>query len=229
MFDIKITPQIRALAKKQHVKLESNESITLSVLVELVEKNSKLSKEPQDLQNALFSKENPLSFVYPKPYVPGSSYSKEFKEQLARLKMQEEEREYRTMVSKTEEKFSLKNGYQNISNYTPDPANKDELTPNQINKQIKEQVTTIFNILISVLSVIWAVWYWSGKYVGVGYKIILCLAFGILVLVAEIVVYNSYLRKIDEAKTIERSKKITKQVIKKYSARESVVPVNDRK
>lgn len=227
MFNIKITPEIRALAEKQHVKLDDNESLKLSILLEIIEKDSQFSKQHEDLQKVLFSEDNPLTFVYPKPYVPGSSYTKEFKEQLARLKMQEEEREYRAMVSKTEEKFSLKNGFQNISNYSPDPANKDELTPIEINKQIKEQVTTIFNILVSVLSVIWAVWYWSGKYVGVGYKIILCLAFGVLVLVAEIVVYNSYLRKIDEAKTVERNKKITKKVIKKYSAKESMVSVSN--
>lgn len=43
---------------------------------------------------------------------------------------------------------------------------------------------------------------------------ILCLFFGILILVAELVVYNSYLRKISDAKEKERAKIEKKKVVK---------------
>ena len=62
-----------------------------------------------------------------------------------------------------------------------------------------------------------AIWYWTGSSsnLALHYRVITCLFFGILVLIAEVVVYNSYLNKIEDAKKRERTKKETKKVVKK--------------
>ena len=149
----------------------------------------------------------PLHFKFKEKRKPGEGYSKEFKEQLDKLRLVEQENDYQRLVNREKETNSLVHVKE---------GDELDLSPAQINKQIKEQVTTIFNILLSVLSVIFAIWYWTGTSmrVEIQYRILLCLFFGILVLVAEVVVYNSYLNKIDDARKKERSKIEKKKVIK---------------
>ena len=148
-----------------------------------------------------------LDFKFKDKRKPGENYTTEFKEQLNKLRLMQQENEYQKLVNKEKEHSSLVHVKE---------GDELELSPAQINKQIKEQVTTIFNILLSVVSVVFAIWYWTGTSmrVEVQYRILLCLFFGILVLVAEVVVYNSYLNKIDAAKQKERRKKEKKKVIK---------------
>lgn len=121
--------------------------------------------------------------------------------------MEEKAKEYDRLVNKTSE-------FQTLYNH----LSKDSLTPLQEHKQVKSQITTIFNIFISVASVTYAVWYWtySSMRLSDAYRILLCLFFGLLVLIAEVVVYMSYLNKVEEAKIKERSKKEIKKVVKSF-------------
>ncbi|KAL3232261.1 Vacuolar ATPase assembly integral membrane protein VPH2 [Nakaseomyces bracarensis] len=136
--------------------------------------------------------------------VPRSGYSAEFRRDLEKLRASLDEMEYQEIVRHRKLNMFVDN-------------DDDDLTPAQMNKQIKEQVTTVFNILISVVSVVVAIWYWSrnSHVLQVHHRVLLCLFFAILVLVAEVVVYSSYLRKIDEARKHEKSKKERKRVVKK--------------
>lgn len=136
----------------------------------------------------------PFEFEFKPKTVRGSHYSEGFKKSLEFLKYQQQELEYQGMVKRNGPASSL--------------MEEDELTPSQINKQIKEQVTTVFNVLVSVVSVVVAIWYWTGTSTRfpVHVRLLLCLFFGILVLVADVVVYNSYLKKLEEAKVKERTK-----------------------
>ncbi|SCV01587.1 LAME_0G17194g1_1 [Lachancea meyersii CBS 8951] len=144
---------------------------------------------------------HPLEFKFKSRPARGSEYSDSFKKQLDRLRLELNEQEYQEMVKRD-----------GLTTF----HDEDNLTPAQMNKQVKEQVTTVFNILVSVVSVVFAAWYWSGSSAGMKphNRIILCLFSGILILVAEVVVYNSYLRKIDEARKREKSKREVKTVIK---------------
>ncbi|SCU89974.1 LANO_0D07096g1_1 [Lachancea nothofagi CBS 11611] len=145
---------------------------------------------------------SPLEFCFKPRPIKGSDYSEEFKKQLGRLRLEQDEKEYQDMVRRDK-----------LATFHDDEA----LTPAQMSKQVKEQITTVFNILVSVVSVVFAAWYWSGSSAGMKphNRIFLCLFGGILILVAEVVVYNSYLRKIDEARVRERSKKEVKTVVEK--------------
>ena len=146
---------------------------------------------------------SPLTFKYKETKVPGANYTKQFKQRLEYLKLKQDEDMYQDMIRKSNLRTS----------------DEDWVSPAQINKQIKEQITTVFNIIVSVLSVVVAIWYWTNSSMNASpqYRILLCLFFGILVLIAEVVVYNSYLRKIDEAKdkekTIEEKKKVIKNMV----------------
>ncbi|CUS20667.1 LAQU0S01e11870g1_1 [Lachancea quebecensis] len=144
----------------------------------------------------------PLDFVFKKVPERGAAYTDEFKEHLEQLRSEQEEKDYQAMVRRDGLGAMLENG--------------EVLTPAQMTKQVKEQVTTVFNILVSVVSVVFAVWYWTGSSTRMEppTRVLLCLFGGILVLVADVVVYNSYLRKIEEARVRERSKKERKTVVK---------------
>lgn len=144
---------------------------------------------------------SPLTFKYKETKVPGANYTNQFKQRLEYLKLKQDEDMYQDMIKKSNLRTS----------------DEDWVSPAQMNKQIKEQITTVFNIIVSVLSVVVAIWYWTNSSMNTSpqYRILLCLFFGILVLIAEVVVYNSYLRKIDEAKDKEKAIEEKKKVIKK--------------
>ncbi|KAG5367329.1 Vacuolar ATPase assembly integral membrane protein [Yarrowia sp. C11] len=85
----------------------------------------------------------------------------------------------------------------------------------QQTKQLKHQMTTIFNIGLSVVSVSYAIWYWTKSSAGMGVsaRALLAIWGGLLILVAEVVVYGRYVRKTTEARVTERKKKETKQIV----------------
>lgn len=133
--------------------------------------------------------------------------SQEFIESMELLKLKAKEEEYRQLVKPKQEYTTM---YENVD---------DDFNPAQAHKETKSHITTIFNILISVLSVVYAIWYWTDTSWKIkdSYRVLLCVFFGLLILVAEVVVYLSYLNKIEEAKIKERKKKEVKTVIKSFT------------
>lgn len=214
MFEIKLNDRITEFLRKFKNSAKSNEgidedidlflkrhAIPMQSLLFYVKEYRKDSDLPCSIKELL----KPLEFEFKPKAVRGSHYSEDFKKNLEFLKYQEQELEYQSMVKRSKSVFSLQED--------------DELTPSQINKQIKEQVTTVFNVLVSVISVVVAIWYWTGSSTNfpIHVRLLLCLFFGILVLVADVVVYNSYLKKLEEAKVKEKTKVEKKKVLSKIT------------
>ncbi|AJS31618.1 AIC_G0032180.mRNA.1.CDS.1 [Saccharomyces cerevisiae] len=214
MFEIKQNDRITEFLRKFKNSAKSNEgidedidlflkrhAIPMQSLLFYVKEYRKDSDLPCSIKELL----KPLEFEFKPKAVRGSHYSEDFKKNLEFLKYQEQELEYQSMVKRSKSVFSLQE--------------EDELTPSQINKQIKEQVTTVFNVLVSVISVVVAIWYWTGSSTNfpIHVRLLLCLFFGILVLVADVVVYNSYLKKLEEAKVKEKTKVEKKKVLSKIT------------
>ncbi|SMN18858.1 similar to Saccharomyces cerevisiae YKL119C VPH2 Integral membrane protein required for vacuolar H+-ATPase (V-ATPase) function, although not an actual component of the V-ATPase complex [Maudiozyma saulgeensis] len=220
MFEIKLNKclktELEKLSSEATITQQQNQSFSKDEISRYIKHDSIPMSSLLSIYN-LYWKDNtgvtikelltPLSFKFKEKRKRGEGYSKEFKEQLEKLRLVQQENDYQRLVSREKETNSLVHVKE---------GDELDLSPAQINKQIKEQVTTIFNILLSVLSVIFAIWYWTGTSmrIDIPYRILLCLFFGILVLVAEVVVYNSYLNKIDDARKKERSKVEKKKVIK---------------
>lgn len=221
MFEIRLNDNIKTILRKlcKEDKLSSGkvkDRVTKEEISMYIEKESIPMESLLNLYNLYWRNSNevtlkelmtPLVFRFNEKHKPGENYTKEFRKQLDKLRLIQQENEYQRLVNKEKEHSDLVHVKE---------GDELELSPAQINKQIKEQVTTIFNILLSVVSVVFAIWYWTGTSmrIEVQYRILLCLFFGILVLVAEVVVYNSYLNKIDAAKQKERKKKEKKKIIK---------------
>lgn len=214
MFEIKLNDRITEFLRKFKNSAKSNEGIDEDIDLFLkrhaIPMQSLLFyvkeyRKDSDLLCSIKELLKPLEFEFKPKAVRGSHYSEDFKKNLEFLKYQEQELEYQSMVKRSKSVFSLQE--------------EDELTPSQINKQIKEQVTTVFNVLVSVISVVVAIWYWTGSSTNfpVHVRLLLCLFFGILVLVADVVVYNSYLKKLEEAKVKEKTKVEKKKVLSKIT------------
>ncbi|CCK68296.1 Vph2p KNAG_0A06370 [Huiozyma naganishii CBS 8797] len=211
MFQVEINDSLRAflqclyeskvLSQGEHETYLRDGSMPLESLIALYDANS--SKTQLGIKQLL----TPLNFTAkPKP-APGSSYSPEFKQHLDALRSKLDEQEYQKMVGNDHRDSNGALGYNETDEW---------ISPAQMSKQIREQVTTVFNVLVSVASVVFAIWYWSksSKRFPTHIRILLCLFFGLLVLIAEVVVYNGYLKKIDEAKGKERTKREERKVVK---------------
>ncbi|ODV87448.1 hypothetical protein CANARDRAFT_5979 [[Candida] arabinofermentans NRRL YB-2248] len=152
------------------------------------------------------------SSIYKHP-PPTAAKTPEFLKMMEQLRLKEQEYEYQKLVKSG-------NRYGGSRVFKLDAGSNDDdefetLTPLQQTKQVNHQLTTIFNIFVSVASVGYAVWYWTGTSMRISdaYRVLLSLFFSILVLVAEVVVFGGYLRKVEEAKKTERKKKEIQKVV----------------
>lgn len=147
-----------------------------------------------------------LTKLYIKKTVPAPiPKTEEFLNSMKMLKLKQNEDEYQRLINPSQDFQTL---------YEPAPS----LSISKQTKELKSHITTIFNIIISVASVVYAIWYWTNSSWGLkdSYRVLLCLFFGILTLTAEVVVYLGYLNKIEQARIKERSKKEVKTVIRSF-------------
>lgn len=134
--------------------------------------------------------------------------TKEYMRMMERLRLEAQEAEYKKLINPAPQHSTLY-----------DTSNQEYISPVQAHKELKNQLTTIVNVFISVGSVSYAVWYWTASSWGLkdSYRVLLTVFFGLLVLVAEVVVYMGYLNKVEEARLREYNKKEVKKVIKSYN------------
>ena len=76
-------------------------------------------------------------------------------------------------------------------------------------ERIEKSINHNYKCFISVGSVSYAIWYWTETSWGlpVSYRALLSVFFGLLVLVAEVVVYMGYINKIEDARDKERKRR----------------------
>lgn len=124
---------------------------------------------------------------------PVAKKSQEYLDLMSRLKVMQQEKEYQELIGSNEEEAVIK------------PGTVDA-------KALKEEVTTIFNIMISVVAVAWAIWKWT-PYWSVQSRTLACLFGSILILVAEVVVYLGYRRRVSAARQTAKELKEKRKVI----------------
>lgn len=137
-------------------------------------------------------------FIPAKP--PPIPKSKEFLQQMEQLRHKSEEFEYQNLIS---------------SSSSDKDQGTQQLASQEI-KQVKEQISAIINVLVSVVSVAWALWHWSGSSTSsysLAGRTLLSLFGALVILVAEVVIYSGYKARVEEARVTERKKKENKTVI----------------
>lgn len=125
----------------------------------------------------------------------------EYKLLMARLRRDEEARAYERMISKSmvasqASPFAMKSGAQELLRSKDD---EDEMTYSDVNRQ----VTLIINILVTIVACSIAIWliasHWSAPQ-----RLALSMGGSGLIGVAEVVIYSGYIRRLHEAKSIEK-------------------------
>lgn len=206
MFEIKLNDQLKQ--DIQEIRSRHDENTDLEKILKKgcisIEALIKMYEEHWQNRISLSNLLKPMDFQFKPKKFPRSNYTPEFRQHLEQLRLQHQEKDYQRLVRDNGGLGSCED-------------EEKPLTPAQINRELKEQVTTVFNILVSVVSVSFALWYWTGSSSGMAlhYRVLISLFFGILVLVAEVVVYNSYLQRISDAKAREKVKIEKKKVVKK--------------
>ncbi|KAJ9659487.1 hypothetical protein H2198_003062 [Neophaeococcomyces mojaviensis] len=144
-------------------------------------------------------------YVSPPPSRPEPS--PEYQALMARLREEEERKNYRRMLQQQEE-MSL----QAQSAEAGQPEEKDDISP-----------SLVLNILLSVVMCAGVAFYLTRWWGNDGVRVLVSLGTGIVVGVAEVVVYNAYLRKVEESRRIERNKREKKVVVAEYTGEGSDV------
>lgn len=129
-------------------------------------------------------------YFEPKPVV---EKSQEYLDLMSELRLRQQEKEYQELIGRNEEQTVIKPGTIEA-------------------KALKEEVTTIFNITISVVAVAWAIWKWT-PYWSVQSRTLACLFGSILILVAEVVVYLGYRRRVNDARNTAKVLKEKRKII----------------
>ncbi|KAJ9646825.1 uncharacterized protein PV06_10427 [Exophiala oligosperma] len=135
--------------------------------------------------------------VYTPPPAPKPEHTPEYVALMARLRKEEERREYAQLVSRKPVDL--------IDGDTGDDE-KDDISP-----------SLVFNILLSIVLCAGTMFYLTRWWANDGLRVLASLSTGLLVGVAEVTVYAGYLRKVKQSRDKERSKRETKQFIGEYT------------
>lgn len=134
------------------------------------------------------------SSVYIAPPPPKPEKSPEYVALMERLHKEQEMREYRTMLAKSQR-----------TEDENDEEEKDDVTP-----------SLVFNILLSVVMCGAAMFVMTRWWANDAVRVLVSMLFAIVVGIAEVVVYAGYLRNVKRNKAKEQAKRERKVVIGPY-------------
>lgn len=201
MVSLTVTPTISSAINEYFIDTEKKDHDSLLNLSKSSAEDYKLFISHADLVVLSKTTSYPLSklivnsSIYHPPKPKAAPKSPEYLKLMKELRLQQQEREYQELVGNSFNK------------------NDHEFqTPGEIVKEVKEQLSTIVNVLLSVFSVGYAVWYWSGTstHWQVPTRTLMSVLAALIVVVAETGVYLGYKHRIFEARRVEQAKKEVK-------------------
>lgn len=198
----RILEAISVLPKTSHARTESE----LPIEVDAPISHKTLVDISRCLQDYTLNSLLRGTRIYREPPAPKPAPSPEYVALMARLRVEQEQRDYKAMVARQayEERRAL-------LGQDPDEE-KDDVTP-----------SLVLNMLLSVVMCAGAAFYLTKWWPNDGVRVLVSLATGIVVGIAEVTVYSGYLRKVDESRKKERKKKEKKEVIGEYNGPEDAV------
>ncbi|KAF1942456.1 hypothetical protein EJ02DRAFT_444095 [Clathrospora elynae] len=134
---------------------------------------------------------------------------------MARLRAEQERLSYERMLNPppTRESFSQRfpRAPQPFSIGATATTEEDDMTYDEVHRQI----ILIINILISIVCVAVFIWV-AARHWSVGARLGLSMGGAVGIAVAEVVVYGGYVRKVKEAKRLEKRKPEIKEIVKTW-------------
>ncbi|KAF1810747.1 hypothetical protein P152DRAFT_450742 [Eremomyces bilateralis CBS 781.70] len=152
--------------------------------------------------------------IYEEPPKPKPQPSSEYVKLMARLRREQEAKDYERMTFHPSDPFTKPQ----FLGTTPRPTDSfsvgnqwvsepDDVTYADVNRQL----ALIFNVLISIVACGAAIWV-AARHMDVPARLALSMVGAIVVAVAEVVIYSGYIRRIQESKASEAKTKEAKEI-----------------
>ncbi|KAL5091528.1 hypothetical protein Trisim1_003130 [Trichoderma cf. simile WF8] len=159
------------------------------------------------------------SRVYIPPPPPKPEPSEEYKALMARLRREEDARAYERMINPPPPLETFQHRFPNAAQAFAEanrPNNSEDLGDDEVTyNEIHRQVMLIINFLVSIAGVAVTLWI-AGRWWSLSSRIFLSLGGSILVAIAEVAVYSSYVWRMGEAKSKQGAVKEIKEVVQTW-------------
>ncbi|PKK48144.1 hypothetical protein CI102_7356 [Trichoderma harzianum] len=159
------------------------------------------------------------SRVYIPPPPPKPEPSEEYKALMARLRREEDARAYERMINPPPPLETFQHRFPNAAQAFAEanrPSSSEDLGDDEVTyNEIHRQVMLIINFLVSIAGVAVTLWI-AGRWWSLSSRIFLSLGGSILVAIAEVAVYSSYVWRMGEAKSKQGAVKEIKEVVQTW-------------
>ncbi|RGP65925.1 vacuolar er assembly vma12 [Fusarium longipes] len=158
--------------------------------------------------------------VYIPPPPPKPEPSPEYKALMARLRRQEEARSYERMMNPIPQQETFKDRFPSSAAAFAEanrPTSASDIGDEDIAmEEVHKQVTLIINFLVSIAGVAGTLWV-TARWWSLPSRLFLTMGGSILVAIAEVVVYNAYIWKMDEGKKKHGKVKEVREVVESWT------------
>ncbi|KAL7787474.1 ATPase, vacuolar ER assembly factor, Vma12 [Trichoderma ceciliae] len=186
---------------------------------DIIRLHKRLSAEQSSLPKYSLEELLQGSRVYIPPPPPKSEPSDEYKALMVRLRREEDARAYERMVNPPSPLQSLQNRFPNSASAFAEanrPFRSEDLGDDEVSyNEIHRQVMLIVNFLVSIAGVAVTLWI-AGRWWSLSSRIFLSLGGSIVVAIAEVAVYSSYMWRMGDAKTKQVAAKEIKEVVQTW-------------
>ncbi|KAH6970088.1 endoplasmic reticulum-based factor for assembly of V-ATPase-domain-containing protein [Fusarium avenaceum] len=171
--------------------------------------------------NANYSLEQLLrgASVYIPPPPPKPEPSPQYKALMARLRRDEEARSYERMINPVPQQETFKSRFPYSAAGFAEanrPTSAADIGDEDIAmEEVHKQVTLIINFLVSIAGVAGTLWV-TARWWSVSSRLFLTMGGSILVAIAEVVVYNAYVWKMDEGRKKNVKVKEVREVVESW-------------
>ncbi|KAM0460915.1 hypothetical protein ACHAO4_001711 [Trichoderma viride] len=159
------------------------------------------------------------SQVYISPPPPKPEPSEEFKALMARLRREEDARAYERMINPPAPFETFSSRFPNAAHAFAEanrPSKAEDLGDDEITyNEVQRQVMLIINFLVSIVGVAATLWI-AGQWWSLSSRVFLTLGGSIVVAIAEVAVYSSYMWRMGEAKSKQGAVKEIKEVVQSW-------------
>ncbi|CBX94256.1 hypothetical protein IAQ61_006377 [Plenodomus lingam] len=152
--------------------------------------------------------------IYTPPPAPKPAPTPEYTALMARLRRDQEALSYSRLLNPpTRESFSQRfpAAPSPFTTHIPPSSLDDEITYEEVHRQI----ILIINILVSIVAVSVFLWV-AARHWSIGKRLGLAMGGSLAIAVAEVAVYGGYVRKVKEAKLVERRKPEIKEIVQTW-------------
>jgi hypothetical protein len=150
--------------------------------------------------------------IYIPPPPPKKAQTPEYRALMARLRAQEEAAAYERMLNPPPARETFSQRFPNSrTQFSNGIDEEDDVSFEEVHRQI----ILIINVLVSIVCVAVFIWV-AARHWSVGKRLGLSMGGSVAVAIAEVAVYSGYVRKVKEAKRLEKKKPEIKKIVQSW-------------